>query len=135
MNAPFASTMVASNESLRRLFGDGANSRGLGLDVVLASGALSGAIAGAATTPLDVLKTRLQVQSLKSATTASESPSAFVVRYDGLAEAARYTYAHHGVPGFFRGLGPRVLMMGPSCAISWGVYETAKDAFGLLFAR
>jgi solute carrier family 25 iron transporter 28/37 len=127
MNAPYASVMMMCNESLRRCVPGGE----LGIGAVLACGAVSGAVAGAATTPLDAIKTRLQVQSLKAQSRAhvSQSPEAFVVRYEGLADAAAYCYRHHGLAGFWRGLGPRTAMMGASCAISWGAYESFKKAY------
>lgn len=35
-------------------------------------------------------------------------------------------YAAEGVVGFFRGVGPRLMVHTPSVAISWTTYETVK---------
>ena len=52
---------------------------------------------------------------------------AFAVRYSGSFAAVRAIHAESGFGGFWRGLGPRVAMFGPSCAISWVAYESCKS--------
>lgn len=128
-NVPYASLMMMSNESLRRLL----NPTGaFSLPTFLTAGAVSGALAAAATTPLDVVKTRLQTQGLGRAHASTGelhgAPQGFKVRYRGFADAARAVYESGGVHGFFRGMGPRMLQTGPSCALSWCAYESAKRA-------
>ena len=60
-NAPYGAILVATNESVKKV----ANPDGqYSLPVYVASGAFSGSVAGLLTTPLDVVKTRLQTQSL-----------------------------------------------------------------------
>jgi len=129
MNVPYASLMVMSNESFRRLL----NPTGtFSLPTFLTAGALSGALAAAATTPLDVVKTRLQTQGMTRAKTSTgelhAAPLKFKVRYTGFFDAAHAVYRADGIPGFFRGMGPRMLQTGPSCALSWCAYESAKRA-------
>lgn len=126
-NVPYASLMMMSNESLRRqLNPTGAFS----LPTFLAAGAASGALAAAATTPLDVVKTRLNTQGMARARASTGelhgAPRGFRVQYQGFADAARAVYRAEGVRGFFVGVGPRMLQTGPSCALSWCAYESAK---------
>jgi len=129
MNVPQASLMVMSNESLRRL----RNPEGsFCLPTFLTAGAISGALAAAATTPLDVVKTRLQTQGMTRAKTSTgelhSAPRKFKVRYNGFEDAFRAVWRTEGAAGFFRGVGPRMLQTGPSCALSWCAYESAKQA-------
>jgi solute carrier family 25 (mitochondrial iron transporter), member 28/37 len=63
MNLPFGMIMVAVNESSRKWL-SGENKRVSVIDSMLA-GALAGGIAAATTTPLDIIKTRLQTQNLE----------------------------------------------------------------------
>ncbi len=67
-----------------------------------AMGAVAGALAAAATTPLDVIKTRMMC-------TAASRPT--------MAVAARAVYAQGGMPAFLTGVGPRALSNGLNSAI------------------
>jgi solute carrier family 25 (mitochondrial iron transporter), member 28/37 len=63
MNLPYGCIMVAANESLRKILNpDGKYS----LKTSMIAGSLAGAVASTLTTPLDVVKTRLQTQDLTS---------------------------------------------------------------------
>lgn len=66
MNLPFGAVMVTSNESLKVLLAGPNGEQSVGTYLVAGSGA--GAIAAIATTPLDMIKTRLQTQQLVSVT-------------------------------------------------------------------
>jgi hypothetical protein len=48
------------------------------------------------------------------------------IRYHGIVDAAKHIYTTEGVAGFFRGMGPRLMVHMPSVAISWTTYETVK---------
>lgn len=61
MNIPFASVAVSTNESLKKVMNV---QGGYSLQTFLVSGFVSGGVAGLFTTPLDVLRTRLNTQSL-----------------------------------------------------------------------
>ncbi|KAK9457859.1 mitochondrial carrier domain-containing protein [Dipodascopsis uninucleata] len=82
------------------------------------AGGLAGAIAAAATTPMDVIKTFLQTKGVSSDATVRSASS--------ISDAARVIYTREGTVGFFRGLRPRIITNMPSTAICWTSYEMAK---------
>ncbi|EMR08421.1 hypothetical protein PNEG_03257 [Pneumocystis murina B123] len=83
------------------------------------SGGVSGALAAAITTPLDVVKTLLQ--------TRGTSFDQEIRHCKGLKDAIRIIYKKHGMKGFMRGLKPRVVTATPSTAICWVSYEAGKE--------
>ena len=117
---PFRATQMTTYEVVRRAYVHGRESRRAtgtkrserlsGAEGVVV-GAVAGSIAAAATNPLDVLKTRLMT-------------SAGGVGVYGM---ARRIVVSEGIGGMFRGVVPRVVYIGPSCAIFFMVYETVKS--------
>lgn len=90
------------------------------LSVNLVAGFLSGALASLITHPFDVIKTRAQV---------AESP-ALVMRGEpaqSTLAALKRLLASEGWAGMWGGIGPRVLKVGPSCAIVLSSYELFKS--------
>ncbi|XP_021570943.1 mitoferrin-1 isoform X2 [Carlito syrichta] len=85
------------------------------------SGGLAGALAAAATTPLDVCKTLLNTQENVALSLANISG-----RLSGMANAFRMVYQLNGLAGYFKGIQARVIYQMPSAAISWSVYEFFK---------
>lgn len=77
------------------------------------AGAMAGAIAAAATTPLDVCKTVLNTQQGD-------------VKVQGLVDAFKTVYKYGGIKGYFRGLDARILYQMPATAICWSTYEFFK---------
>ncbi|GAP92208.1 putative PET8 related protein [Rosellinia necatrix] len=75
-------------------------------------GSISGAIAAAVTTPLDVLKTRVML--------SKERESVLTV--------LREIFASHGVRPFFAGIGPRVMWISAGGAIFLGSYQWTVNA-------
>ena len=152
MNVPYASLVVSSNESVKKLLNPSGE---LNMPVYLFAGAVSGAVASFFTNPLDVVKTRLQTQSLRT-TIAPAAPSSTALPtdrfkanfssfrlqqvanlYTGLPrrpeyhsawDAAGKIYASEGFSGFFKGARARMLVHTPSMAISWSTYELVKSA-------
>eukprot|EP00616_Rhizochromulina_sp_CCMP1243_P016584 CAMPEP_0118974326 /NCGR_PEP_ID=MMETSP1173-20130426/11191_1 /TAXON_ID=1034831 /ORGANISM="Rhizochromulina marina cf, Strain CCMP1243" /LENGTH=344 /DNA_ID=CAMNT_0006924043 /DNA_START=9 /DNA_END=1043 /DNA_ORIENTATION=- len=78
-------------------------------------GAVAGSFSAAVTTPLDVLKTRLMTGSAYGAT--------------GVIRAARLIAAKESPAALFKGMVPRVVYVGPSCAIFFMVYELVHRNF------
>ena len=82
------------------------------------AGAGAGAIAAAIVCPLDVLKTRLQVSTLRVGS------NAYVSTYQSLTHIART----EGMRSLYRGLGPTVVALLPNWAVYFTVYEELKSA-------
>ena len=101
-----ASTGASSNEDWR----------------AFASGTSAGALSALALQPLDVLKTRLQVQDEVDARRA---------RYAGAWRGARRIVAEEGARGLFAGTTPAVV----GSAVSWGTYFAWYDAARTRYAR
>eukprot|EP00188_Purpureofilum_apyrenoidigerum_P003435 Plantae.Rhodophyta-Purpureofilum_apyrenoidigerum.ctg3589.p1 GENE.Plantae.Rhodophyta-Purpureofilum_apyrenoidigerum.ctg3589~~Plantae.Rhodophyta-Purpureofilum_apyrenoidigerum.ctg3589.p1 ORF type:complete len:301 (-),score=21.63 Plantae.Rhodophyta-Purpureofilum_apyrenoidigerum.ctg3589:9-911(-) len=79
----------------------------------LSLGGLSGALAGAITCPVDVIKTRLM--------------TGVAVQGDFRADV-QYLFRKEGLPVFFRGVGARVAIIAPMTAIFFAVFETSRVA-------
>ncbi|KAL0953528.1 hypothetical protein HGRIS_004749 [Hohenbuehelia grisea] len=84
------------------------------------AGAVSGGVAAAVTTPLDVVKTILQTRG------TSHDPE--VRKVSGMFSAFKVIWRKDGLKGFGRGLTPRVLAHMPSNALCWLSYEFFKVA-------
>lgn len=79
------------------------------------AGAAAGGAAAAITTPLDVVRTRLQTQGEVGAR-----------RYRGLADALTAISLEEGAPGLLRGVRARILFHAPAAAVCWTTYEFCK---------
>mmetsp|Transcript_85786 Transcript_85786/g.251170 ORF Transcript_85786/g.251170 Transcript_85786/m.251170 type:complete len:332 (+) Transcript_85786:261-1256(+) len=128
MNVPYTGILVAVNDSLKKHW----NLERCGADASLSvahryflCAGLSGALAAAATLPLDVIKTRIQTQACPP---QAQPLGAAPAPKEGVMSVARGIMRSEGVLGFFRGLLPRVVLSAPAAAISWGTYETIRMA-------
>jgi len=79
----------------------------------IAVGAMSGAIAAAATTPFDVIKTRMMTGTLASVS---------------MIAAANEIITKESFLALFRGVVPRMLWIAPLGAMNFAGYELAKRA-------
>lgn len=79
-------------------------------------GSLSGSLAAALTTPMDVVKTRMMLRRGGEGSAGSA----------GVLATMRQVYAEGGVSRLFSGVGPRVAWIGLGGAVFLGGYETAK---------
>ena len=159
MNIPYGMIMVTVNESVREYLNSGSNQVSLYSSMV--AGSLAGAVAAALTNPLDVIKTRLQTQSLEPVSfaaapippecapvvnvhmspasgrtvTATAEPAAASIlqnpRLNGAFQAAKQIVSEEGFRGFQKGIGPRILVHAPAVAVSWTTYEAVKQALSV----
>lgn len=91
--------------------------------VVSASAATAGAIAAASTTPLDVVKTRLQTQGDAQAAKGRQI-------YTGALDAVKTIARTEGLSAFFKGVTARCLWIMPSTAITMSTFEFLKPFLG-----
>lgn len=119
MNVPFQALHFMTYEYLQELLNP---QRQYNPSSHMVSGALAGAIAAAATTPLDVCKTLLNTQESLALDSVSQSGR----HISGLGHAFRTVYRLGGLPAYFKGVQARVIYQMPSTAISWSVYEFFK---------
>jgi len=121
---PDMAVKFAAYESLRRMHARMTRGRQSTPQEDFAMGALSGSVAAAASTPLDVIKTRMMCS-------AASSPSALGAARAVLSEG-------RGVAGFFAGVGPRALSNGVNTAVFFAFFEAIKkgiDRFEAMDAR
>lgn len=76
-------------------------------------GAFAGALTGAITTPLDVIKTRLMVQGSAN-------------QYNGIFDCVQTIVREEGPSALLKGIGPRVMWIGIGGSIFFGVLESTK---------
>lgn len=116
---PFSALQLAFYEKLRsaaqRLSGQTSHDLSLGWEI--ATGAVAGGLAGVITTPLDVVKTRIQTQS-----PASEGGGAHVD--NSTVRALRSIFAVEGLRGVFAGVGPRLVWTATQSSIMLLVYQS-----------
>ena len=87
--------------------------------VPFVAGSMSGCVAAILTTPLDVVKTHMQVQLGENHALGAGS----------LVTVMQRVVREHGVAGLFAGLAPRCAKISPACAIMIGSYEICKTFF------
>lgn len=123
MNIPFAALNFVIYESSTKIFNP-TNSYNPWIHCLC--GGISGATCAALTTPLDCIKTVLQVRGSDTVhIEAFKTANTFK-------KASRAIWQIYGWRGFWRGLQPRVISNIPATAISWTSYEFAKH---LLFDK
>jgi len=83
------------------------------------AGGAAGAVAAIFTCPFDVMKTRLQVQSIHTSS----------IYHDGLIGMIKTMYHNEGIRGFFAGLSPTMLGLVPTYAIYFTTYTNFKTYF------
>ncbi|KAJ4713191.1 putative Mitochondrial carrier protein [Melia azedarach] len=122
-DVPFAGLMVMFYEALKDLTEYGKQRWIPSLDGYvnnsmegLVLGGLAGGFSAYLTTPLDVIKTRMQVQGS-------------TVRYNGWLDAIHKIWKTEGVKGMFRGSIPRITWYIPASALTFMAVEFLRDNF------
>ncbi|KAA8492622.1 Mitochondrial substrate carrier family protein W [Porphyridium purpureum] len=95
----------------------------------LGSGAFAGLVNTIVLNPLDVIKTRLQVQErlVRNGAIRSQQVTSMAV--------VRSMYMHEGLRSFYRGLGAALCAFVPNWALYWYTYEELKGALTRLHRR
>lgn len=128
MNAPYTATHFATYEavkaSLKELWPEKTNEEQL--FVHLTAGGAAGALASIITTPLDVVKTRLQCQGVNGAERYGSS---------SIWEVITRITKKEGPRALLKGMKPRVLFYTPAAAICWSTYEASKNFLQHLNAK
>lgn len=117
MNIPFTALNFVIYESSTNFLNP---SHSYNPSIHVICGGLSGTVCAAITTPLDCVKTTLQVRGSKSIKLQILKDA------DSFGKAAKAIFHVHGWKGFWRGLKPRIIANMPATAISWTAYECAK---------
>eukprot|EP01026_Neomeris_dumetosa_P059126 TRINITY_DN55197_c0_g1_i11.p1 TRINITY_DN55197_c0_g1~~TRINITY_DN55197_c0_g1_i11.p1 ORF type:complete len:182 (-),score=25.46 TRINITY_DN55197_c0_g1_i11:207-752(-) len=116
MNVPFTAIHFSVYETMKKVMGESIEEENLKTQLV--AGGTAGGCASAATTPLDVVKTRLQTEGVVNKGTQYSTWDVFRIM--------RQIMRDEGMAGLWRGWKPRVLFHIPSAAICFGTYETMK---------
>lgn len=121
-DVPFAGLMVTFYEALKDLFNYGRQRWHIPDGYInnslegLILGGLAGGFSAYLTTPLDVIKTRLQVQGS-------------TIRYNGWLDAIQKVWMIEGTKGMFKGSIPRVIWYVPASAFSFMAVEFLREHF------
>jgi solute carrier family 25 protein 39/40 len=121
-DVPFSIIFWLGYEELKRRFLQGF-APDLHPLVPFVSGSISGTVAAIVTTPLDVVKTHMQVEL------GEYNPSAMRLGIGSITGVMRNIVDQHGSMGLFAGLTPRIAKVAPACAIMIGSYEACKKFF------
>ncbi|KAJ7536539.1 hypothetical protein O6H91_12G073100 [Diphasiastrum complanatum] len=118
---PYAGIDLAAYETLKDL------SRNIlpkdsepGPVIQLGCGTISGALGATCVYPLQLVRTRLQAQTLHSSST-----------YKGMGDCFKRTFEREGILGFYKGLVPNMLKVAPAASITYIVYEEMKKRLSL----
>jgi len=113
-DVPDMAIKFAAYESMRGFHAQLFHGRTASLQEDFMMGAISGAAAAAATTPLDVIKTNMMC-------TAASRPS--------MLGAAMLVHSQGGPAAFFRGIGARALSNGINSAVFFCFFEALRSSF------
>ncbi|XBW35105.1 hypothetical protein QEN19_000668 [Hanseniaspora menglaensis] len=126
---PFSAIQFALYEKFRQISCQITTKRDdqLGVTEELLVGGLAGAIAGAITTPLDVVKTRLQTnmsQIIITNDTTAKSTDCPQPATQNLFTTFRNFYKREGILKMFGGIGPRIMWSSVQSSIMLYIYQT-----------
>ncbi len=92
----------------------------------LVAGGSAGCIEVCIMHPLDLVKTRIQIQSTSAVTAAAASDPH---HYTGIVDVFRKMYRHEGVFSFWKGILPPIMVETPKRAWKFFTFEQFKTAF------
>lgn len=126
MNIPGSALFVTFNENMKSLiFGD----KPISLTGYFICAGFSGSLSAFCTTPLDVVKTRLQTQNEKLVIAKLNKDSTVSynkIPYNSIRETFLQIFREDGIRGLWRGAIPRMMFFLPGAAVSWATYEHIK---------
>lgn len=136
---PFSALQFAFYERFRQWAISYNGSDNLPLPLELFTGAAAGGLAGTLTTPLDVIKTRIQTATVDTAGShghVTRLPTTligqFAHRWSTLG-ALHSIYSHEGLVGVFSGVGPRLIWTGVQSSIMLLLYQVALKRLAATF--
>lgn len=138
---PFSALQLAFYEKFRMwAINYNGKSSDLSVPAELLTGAAAGGLAGTLTTPLDVIKTRIQTATLDTAGLHQESAqhkksgASFFRRFSTV-NALLSIYRNEGVLGLFSGVGPRFIWTGVQSSIMLLLYQVALKKLDGVFGE
>lgn len=139
---PFSALQFAFYEKFRKwAISYNNNSDDLPVSLELFTGAAAGGLAGTLTTPLDVIKTRIQTATIDTAgphkhltrESINGTVAKMMYRFSTLG-ALHSIYSNEGILGIFSGVGPRLIWTGIQSSIMLLLYQVAlknlESSFG-----
>uniref|UniRef100_A0A914DM38 Solute carrier family 25 member 40 n=1 Tax=Acrobeloides nanus TaxID=290746 RepID=A0A914DM38_9BILA len=123
---PFSAFYWACYETTKKKLLVSLNKDRTNFSISFMSGAFSGSIAAAMTTPFDVVKTQRQITLGKLTLGPGASSETNAVKNQSTLSVMKDILQRNGYRGLFAGLTPRVVRVAPSCAIMIGTYEYLK---------
>lgn len=64
---------------------------------------------------------------MKKETPVEQTEKLVEAKYKDFKDVAKKIYSSEGVHGFYKGAFPRMMLVAPGVAISWGTYEIFKS--------
>lgn len=116
-DVPFSAIYFPTYNHLKKDMFHESPTKKLGILQLLSAGAIAGMPAAYLTTPFDVIKTRLQVETRKGETA-----------YTGLTHAARTILKEEGATAFFKGGPARIMRSSPQFGFTLAAYEFLQRA-------
>lgn len=135
---PFSALQLAFYEKFRQwaIIYNG-HSDDLALPTELMTGAAAGGLAGILTTPLDVIKTRIQTATLDTAgshTHHSATQNSLLRRFSTI-NTLHSIYRAEGLSGMFSGVGPRFIWTGVQSSIMLLLYQVSLKKLDTLMGK
>lgn len=140
---PFSALQLSFYENFRLLaiyYNHGSTDLSVGAEMF--TGAAAGGLAGVLTTPLDVIKTRIQTQTNTADFSNNNSTHNLtplrnpIVRFcssNATLRAIYSIYKHEGIFGAFSGVGPRFIWTGVQSSIMLLLYQMSLKQLGEIF--